>query len=123
MNPGKLLLIEDDDLVREVVSRLLHALGWQVVPARDGKEGLEIFRAEPADLVITDLIMPGKEGLETIRELRELAPDVRILAMSGGGRSLSGEHALELALNLGADAVLEKPFGRPELETTLARIG
>ena len=79
-----ILLIEDDDLFREALATALKERGYAVTQARDGDEGLRIFRVEPADLVLTDLVMPNKEGVGTIMELRRGNPNLRIIAMSGG---------------------------------------
>lgn len=116
------LLIDDDPNIRSVVRTMLERMGHDVLTAANGEEGLDVFRRYRADLVITDLLMPFKEGLETIRELRILAPGVRILAISGGGRTLPATRALDLAKSLGADKVLEKPFGQAELSSALVEM-
>ena len=92
------------------------------IPAASGPEGLAFFRLDPTDLVVTDLIMPDQEGLETIRQLRELRPGVKILAMSGGGQALDAPSILDLASSLGATGTLEKPFGQDELVAALERL-
>jgi len=84
--------------------------GYEVVEAADGKAGMRLFRESPADLVITDLIMPEKEGIETIMDLRRNFPDVKIIAMSGGG-IIQAEDYLGMAQGVGAHRVFEKPFG------------
>ncbi len=117
-----ILLIDDDSGVRSIVRAMLERMGHDVLTAADGNEGLDVFRRYRAEIVITDLLMPFKEGLETIRELRQLAPDLLVLAISGGGRTLSAERVLDLARSLGADGVLEKPFGQAELEAALGEL-
>lgn len=119
---SQILLIEDDANVRDVMRQLLEALGHEVRTACDGDEGLEQFRLEPTPIVVTDLLMPQKEGLETIRELRELQDDVRILAISGGGVMMQADSILDLAVRLGADEVLPKPFGSAQLSEALDRL-
>lgn len=116
------LLIEDDADVRRLLHTLLEHMGRDVIEAADGPAGLDLFRAHPTPVVITDLLMPVKEGLETIRELRSLSPDVRILAISGGGRSLGARDVLGMARGLGADSVLQKPFGREDFERAIAEL-
>lgn len=83
--------------------------GYETLEAADGHTGIQIYRQHMPDLVITDLVMPGKEGLETIRELRQMNPDVAIMAVSGGG-IVPPDIYLNLAKKLGADTTVEKPF-------------
>ena len=109
-----ILLIEDNDDFRQVLQITLELLGHEVSSARDGKDALRMFASRPPDLIITDLVMPGKEGLETIQELKNLQPDVKIIAMSGGGR-ISPNHFLNVATILGANRTLAKPFTNEEL--------
>ena len=115
--PGKarrILIIDDDDLVRETLRRVLEAAGFQVVEAPDGRQGTLLYRRDPVDLVITDLLMPVKEGIETIRELRQINADAKIIAISGGGRAGAVDF-LEMARKLGANRVIAKPFRPTEL--------
>ena len=81
-----ILIIDDDDQIRRVLRKTLERDGYDVADAPNGKEGIRLYRENPADLVITDIIMPEKEGIETIRELRRDFPEVKIIAISGGGR-------------------------------------
>ena len=106
-------MIDDDDAMRSTIRRILERDGHQVSEAENGAAGLKVFRAEGADVVLTDLIMPDKEGIETILDLREAAPELRILAMSGGDGLETGR--LGDAEALGADASLQKPFTVDEL--------
>ena len=85
-----------------------------MVEARDGQEGLEHYRAAPTDLIIADILMPGKEGLETTMELRREAPGIRIIAISGGGQ-MGDLTFLEVARRMGARRVLQKPFELREM--------
>lgn len=108
-----LLLIEDDKDLREILAVSLVDAGHVVRQAREGREAMTLFTREPADVVITDLIMPGKEGLETILALRKERPKLPIIAISGGV-----EHSpvyLGLAARLGAQRTLAKPFKIEEL--------
>jgi DNA-binding response OmpR family regulator len=109
---AQILVIDDDPAIRVTIEQILHSAGHAVISAADGREGVEIFRANPADVVITDLYMPNQEGLETIRELRTRFPKVVILAMSG--RPTAGT-MLSIAQKLGAVGVLHKPFVPQEL--------
>ena len=109
-----ILLIDDDDQIRAMLQQMLEREGHKVVSAADGKQGIKLFREQAADLIITDIIMPEKEGLETIMELRRDFPEVRIIAISGGGR-MKPEEYLHLAERCGACRTLTKPFRRNEL--------
>lgn len=111
---AKILIIEDDDIVRSLIRRVLEKHGHEVKEAADGREGVHLFRTDPVDLIITDIIMPHKEGLETIRELVATNPDVKIIAISGGGR-VSPYDYLEMAEKFGAAKTFEKPFEWEEL--------
>jgi DNA-binding NtrC family response regulator len=113
-----ILVIEDDDSVRKALSQTVVRLGHEVSSASNGKEGLSRAEERPPDLVITDLIMPDTEGLETIIELRRRSPQIRIIAISGGGR-LSTENFLGVAKKFGAYDTLAKPFSREELKTAI----
>ena len=109
-----ILVIDDDDQIRALLQQVLERAGHKVVSAADGNQGIKLFRAQAADLIITDIIMPEKEGLETIMELRRDFPEVRIIAISGGGRMKPDEY-LHLAERCGAHRTLTKPFWREEL--------
>lgn len=104
-----LLLIEDDELILESLSYGLIRAGHTVDRARDGKEGLAFFRPKVTELVITDLLMPEQEGLETIAKLKRQFPEVKIIAISGGGR-INGLALLTIAKKMGANRAIEKPF-------------
>ncbi len=116
----KVLVIDDDSLVRDTIVRILERKGYQVLVACDGLRGLRMFRSEQPDLVITDIIMPEKEGLETIRDIRAECPDVKIIAISGGAR-IGNMDFLEMAGKLGASEIIPKPFDPSELISIVAR--
>jgi len=107
----KILIIDDDHHILLMIKKMLERAGYDVDLASNGKEGLELFKRIRADLVITDIIMPEKEGLETIREMKRLIPDLKIIAMSGGGK-ISADNYLETAKIFGASRVLQKPFSQ-----------
>lgn len=111
----RILVIDDDPSVRDVMEKMLSSEGFEVRTASDGLEGMRLIKSDSEiDLVITDMIMPEKEGIETIRELKRDFPHIRILALSGGGRG-SADWYLDLAAKMGADSVLKKPFVKQEL--------
>lgn len=111
---ASILVIDDDVAVRGLIRTVLERVGHTVIEASDGAAGMRLYRAADIDLVITDLYMPGQDGIETIQLLRDEAPESRILAISGGG-SMEGAGPLRDAELLGADAVLAKPFVREQL--------
>jgi DNA-binding response OmpR family regulator len=107
---ARILIIDDEDQPRHMLQQALRRAGHEVIEARDGNEGLQRFQEAPADLVITDILMPEKEGLETIMDLRRVFPAVKIIAVSGGGRT-GNLNFLDIAQRLGAQRTLQKPFG------------
>jgi len=114
-------VVEDEELVRITIERLLVMEGHEVVTAANGREALEALGGGPFDLVITDLVMPEKQGIETIIELKAQSPGSRIIAISGEGKSNVSIY-LDLARKLGAAATLTKPFGRTELLRTIGEV-
>jgi CheY-like chemotaxis protein len=118
----KILVIDDDHLVRYALSKILLSAGYQVVTASDGRRGMAVLRAEHPDAVITDIIMPEQEGIDTIIQIRRERPGVKIIAISGGGR-IRNIDFLEMAQSLGASDVLAKPFEADELLSSLIRLG
>jgi len=118
---ASILVIEDDLLVRDSVVNALMRRGYDVRAASHGVEGLRLYRAQAADLVITDLVMPEQDGISTIMALHQISPDVRIIAMSGGMVQNPNLY-LQLAEKLGANRVLRKPFLLQELFTVVAEV-
>ena len=111
---ARILVIDDQYFVRDVVRRILESAGHRVLTARDGEEGVRALRREPIDLLVCDIFMPEKDGLEVIREVRREHTGVRIVAMSGG--SFDGKlDVLPVTHELGADAALRKPFTADKL--------
>jgi CheY-like chemotaxis protein len=106
---ARILLVDDDEALRKVLARTLILWGHEVLEASNGLDALAAQELEPVDLMVTDLIMPRKEGIETIKECRRKHPTTKIIAMSGGGRSGAADY-LRMAKALGADGALSKPF-------------
>jgi CheY-like chemotaxis protein len=113
------LIIDDNDLFREMLKQLLENAGYDVVIATDGNSGLKQFHETNPNLVVCDLIMPDREGLETIRTLREIQPDIPIIAVSGGGR-IGAETYLQLAELMGARMTFTKPLVNSEFLEAVA---
>ncbi len=110
----KILVIDDERMMRTTITRILQRAHYDIVTANDGADGLARFRREHPDLVITDIIMPEREGIETIRQMLRERPGTKILAMSGGGR-MGDVDFLTMAHQLGASDVIRKPFDPREL--------
>ena len=113
-----ILIIDDNPEVLGIYSRILEHAGYEVLVASDGKEGIRVFRDNPTDLVITDILMSEKEGFPTIMELLCDFPDVKIIAISGGA-FLGPKDYLEMAKQFGAMCTLAKPIEREELLETV----
>jgi two-component system cell cycle response regulator CpdR len=118
---GKILIIDDEPYILLMLKKMLEKAGYEVDLAANGREGLELFVKESADLVITDIIMPDKEGLELILEMKKLSPELKIIAISGGGR-ISPESYLECARHFGAERVFQKPFRQQELVSAVREL-
>jgi len=121
---GSILIIDDEEDIRDALQMVLESVGHDVKVASNGNEAIEIQRGEPADLIITDIIMPGKDGVDTIKEIRQEFPGIRIIAISGGGGVQPTEYVpeaikttayLAAAKEAGADMAFTKPFERKEL--------
>ena len=118
---ARILLIDDDNTFRTTLSGMLTHYGHTVFEACNGREGLGLFDDCKPDLVITDIIMPEKEGLEVVVELHKKSPYLKIIAMSGGGL-LDADNYLYMANVLGAAKVLVKPFSAAVLMAALAEV-
>jgi DNA-binding response OmpR family regulator len=117
-----ILVIDDDIDLRDIIQEALRAEGYDVSVAADGSQGIALHRKQPASLLITDIFMPNKEGIETIRDFRAEFPDVPIIAMSGGGRLKRRGGTLFAAKEVGAKTILRKPFEMSDLLTSVAAV-
>jgi DNA-binding response OmpR family regulator len=118
---ARILVIDDDHAVRLTIQVILERDGHEVICASDGDQGLRAFASALPQLVITDIIMPNKEGLETIMQIRACGATTPIIAMSGGGR-VGNADFLKMAAELGANEVLPKPFERHDLTGAVRRL-
>lgn len=114
---GDILIIDDEPEIRSLIRAVLESDGHTITEASDGSEGINSLHESPVDVIITDIIMPGKEGLETINELRKMKSDVKIVAMSGGR-----QNHLETAKLLGASKIIQKPFNNNSLILTIREL-
>lgn len=113
-----ILIIDDEPQIRSMLKLMLERDGYEVAEAPDGIEGIKVYRQKPADLIITDLIMPNKDGIGMIIDLKKEFPNVKIIAMSGGGLN-KPEGYLRGAKKLGAACTLTKPIDRDEMLRTI----
>ena len=111
---ARILVVDDVEFVRFVIRKNLESAGHEVTEAENGVEAIAAQDADPFDLIITDIVMPKKDGFETIKELHRRYPETKIIAISGGDRP-SGPGMLTDAKTLGAQGVLSKPFGKQQL--------
>lgn len=116
-----ILIIDDDTQLSAMLKQLLEKNGYSVLTAPDGSKGIDLYHSEGARLIITDLIMPVKEGIETIAELIKENPSVKIIAISGGGR-LKPDSYLNLAETFGAARTFTKPIDRQALLDAVSEI-
>ena len=116
-----ILIIDDEPGVLRVLRKILETEGHSVTEAPNGEIALRHFEGNPADLVITDIFMPGMDGIEFLVNIRRTFPDACVLAMSGGG-ILSRDQALSDAALLGADEILQKPFGKDQVLEAVNRM-
>jgi len=117
----RILIIDDEPSILEVLRKILQFEGYDVVTAANGEEGLELFRQTPCDLVITDMVMPAKDGLQTILDLRNEKPDLPVIAMSGGG-TISKERYLAVAGYLDRVITIAKPFSVGTVSEAVAKL-
>jgi CheY-like chemotaxis protein len=118
---GRILVVEDDKAVRELLREILERAGHEVTVAENGQEAIQKTRETPPDLIITNILMPEKEGLETIQELHRDDPDIKIIAVSGGGQIGPADY-LDIARRFGANRTFSKPFDRRELLEAVAEL-
>ncbi|MGD8654451.1 MAG: response regulator [Desulfobacterales bacterium] len=111
---ARILIIDDEPQIRSMLRLMLERVGYEVIEAADGMEGIRQYRDNPADVIITDLIMPNKDGIGMIIELKKEFPEIKIIAMSGGGVNRP-EGYLDGAKKLGATRTLTKPIDRDEM--------
>jgi len=116
--PKRILIVDDEDQMRSMLRQMLKSPGYEISEASNGKIALRLCKDRQTDLIITDLIMPEKEGIETIVEIKRSFPEIKIIAISGGGQN-DPETYLELAKKLGAERTLAKPFEMKELLKTV----
>lgn len=110
----KILLIDDEKIILKGLSKMLKIKGFEVETAENGHIALKKLESLKPDLIITDIIMPEKDGIEVIMGVKQKSPEIKIIAISGGGR-INAENHLYIAQNIGADAILTKPFSTAEL--------
>ena len=116
--PVRVLVVDDNPDMRSFVKIVLERAGFEAQVAADGERALELQREHPAEVLITDIFMPERDGIELIQQFKSMFRQVKIIAMSGGGQ-VARQDYLPVAADLGADAVLHKPFAAETLLNTL----
>jgi DNA-binding NtrC family response regulator len=106
---ARILVIDDDESITSLLRMVLERHGYEVITAANGREGIRLFEELPADLVVSDILMPEMDGLEALQELRRISPNLKLIAVSGGGARLKMD-VLKVAEYLGASATFEKPY-------------
>jgi len=128
---AKIIVIDDEKDVRDVLKEVLERAGFDVEIAANSDDGLELLRNKGADVVITDIIMPGKNGVETVQDIRKNFPNTRVIVISGGGNITPMEYEpsaiktsayLASATAAGADVTLTKPFDRREILDAVSQL-
>ena len=118
---ARILLVDDNEELLELTALVLRGANYSVAAAANGKEALKLLADNEFDLVLTDVVMPEKEGIETIMEIRKKFPEIKIIAMSGGGAAAPEEY-LVVARMLGAAKSLAKPFTGEQLLSTVSSV-
>lgn len=116
----RILVIDDDEIVNDMIVQLLSEATYEAEGVCDGVQGLKLLKTKPFDLIITDIVMPEKEGIETIMEIRKINKMIPIIAISGGGKIRADEY-LNMAKRLGADFVFTKPFETEQMLETIKK--
>jgi DNA-binding NtrC family response regulator len=118
---ARVLIIDDDESITMLLRMVLERNGYEVVTAGNGREGIKVFCANRPDLVISDILMPEMDGLEALKELRRMSPNLKLIAVSGGGARLKMD-VLQVAEYLGAAATFEKPYKMDALLAAVRRL-
>ncbi len=111
---ARILIIDDEQAIRAFLRKMLEREGHEVVEASNGKEGMKEYRTRPADVVVTDIIMPEQEGIQTILELKKEYPNAKVIAISGGG-FIEATQYLQIVKTMGVKHAFAKPFERSEI--------
>jgi CheY-like chemotaxis protein len=119
---AKILVIDDEGLLRDLIKKMLVRDGHQVFIANDGVEGIKSFHQFKPDLIITDIIMPEKDGIEVIMEVLKENPNLPIIAISGGRRAITADFNLDSAEMLGVKGILQKPFTHEQLQEVISSV-
>lgn len=121
LSASGVLLVEDDDALRKILAHALHLAGFRVRPAADERAALAEFEARAPAAVVTDLVLPGGDGMRAVHRMRQARPGLPIVVISGGG-FFASDQLLEVARAFGADAALSKPFRPAELVACLSSL-
>lgn len=112
---SKILIVDDDQQLRDMLRQFLDWEGFDVIESSDGEKALRILHEYKVDIMITDIIMPEKDGISLVRDLRKQYPDLKIIAISGGSRHIDPQNPLKIVEKMGVDRTFTKPFQLSEL--------
>jgi len=118
---ARILIMDDDELIIKMLRMALENRGYDVIAATNGREGVRLYGTTPVDLVISDILMPEMDGIEALKALRQRNPELKLIAVSGGGKRLKMD-LLKVARILGATATFEKPYNIQDLLATVSRL-
>lgn len=118
----KILVVDDESPVRDMIRAMIEPAGYDVIEAGNGIQACDVCKETPVDLIITDIVMPGKNGIDLVMDVKKKYPDIPIIAISGGGGIVGRYDYLEIAKLVGADNILKKPFGMAELRSSVDNI-
>jgi YesN/AraC family two-component response regulator len=119
---AKILVVDDENTIRVMLRGMLEKEGHEILDASNGVEACDMYRENPVDLIITDLVMPERSGIDLILDLKAEFPMIRIMAISGGGGITGRFDYLPIAKLIGAKYVLSKPFHKPELQSMVSMV-
>lgn len=111
---GKIMVVDDDIGIKKLLENAFLKVGYEVSAFTSGKDAINKFKNDPHDVLITDIIMPEKDGIETIIEIKKIEPNIKIIAISGGGR-IKADDYLNIVKKLGVDYTFSKPFSIKEI--------
>lgn len=122
VRPLAIIVADDVEEITKLARQWLEDAGHAVTCAASGYEVIRLMKRQPVDIAVVDVLMPDGDGLDVVMAVKRIGPHIRVLAISGGGSYMTGGECLRIAKGIGADAVLQKPFGRKELVLAVEKL-